>query len=271
MPIFSRTMPRGLQSWNPSPWAIPHARAETHFYQSRNVPPARHAAFRGYHVPMDTPNAFSPEFFRAQAHAVVNQLADHLARATRRAPMPVLPPDTADALVEHWPDRFPSNAAPDPVAALTTLLDDVLTHSNHLHHPHYVGHRVTAPPPQAAVTELFSALLNNVMAVYEMGPVSTAMERSLIRWLGAQCGFDRTRTDGVFTSGGSAGNLTALLAARQERAGFDAWHGGHTAGPPLAILAGESAHYSVKRAVQMMGWLEGQVPLPMRPVHVSFR
>ncbi len=213
---------------------------------------------------MDTPHAFSPELFRAQAHAVADQLADYLARATQRAAMPVLPPDTADALVEHWPDRFPTGAASDPVAALTTLLADVITHSNHLHHPHYVGHQVTAPLPQAAVTELFSTLLNNVMAVYEMGPVSTAMERSLIRWMGAQCGFDRARADGVFTSGGSAGNLTALLAVRQERAGFDAWHGGHTAGPPLAILAGESAHYSVKRAVQIMGWgHDGLIPVPV--------
>ena len=213
---------------------------------------------------MDSPDAFSPELFRAQAHAVADQLADYLARATRRAPMPVLPPDTADALVEHWSDRFPASAAPDPVAALTTLLDDVIAHSNHLHHPHYVGHQVTSPLPQSAVTEFFSALLNNVMAVYEMGPVSTAMERSLIRWLGTQCGFDRIRADGVLTSGGSAGNLTALLAARQERAGFDAWHGGHTAGPPLAILAGESAHYSVKRAVQIMGWgHDGLIPVPV--------
>jgi L-2,4-diaminobutyrate decarboxylase len=213
---------------------------------------------------MDTDDAFSPELFRAQGHAVVDQLADYLAEAAQRASMPVLPADPPDALVDHWPDRFPEQAVSDPVGALTALLQDVLAKSNHLHHPHYAGHQVTAPLPQAAVTEMFSGLLNNAMAVYEMGPAATAMERSLLRWLGARCGFDRAHVDGVFTSGGSAGNLTAMLAARQERAGFDAWNGGHAAGPPLAVLVAESAHYSVKRAVQIMGWgTAGMIPVPV--------
>ena len=41
----------------------------------------------------------------------------------------------------------------------------------------------------------------------------------------------------MFTSGGSAGNLTALLAARQARAGFDVWAEGAARRPPLAVLA----------------------------------
>src|SRR5207244_1968239 len=75
------------------------------------------------------------------------------------------------------------------------------------------------------LADLVSALLNNGTAVYEMGPVSTAMEHALARFLTKAVGFPET-ADAVFTSGGSAGNLTALAAARQAKAGFDAWaHG----------------------------------------------
>jgi L-2,4-diaminobutyrate decarboxylase len=109
------------------------------------------------------------------------------------------------------------------------------------------------------------------MAVYEMGPAATAMERAVIGFLGRALGFDGgdpgpggAGCDGVLTSGGSLGNLTALLAARQSRAGYDAWGAGAHAGPPLALLAGADAHYAVARAAGVMGLgAEGLVRVPL--------
>lgn len=203
-------------------------------------------------------SAFDPEIFRADGHRVIDQLADYLARAQRGAPLPVLPPSDPDALLAAWPSDFPEH----PEGALEPLLSRVLAASNHLHHPRYIGHQVTAPLPLAALCDCVAALLNNGMAVYEMGPVATAMERSVVRWMATQVGFG-DGADGVLTSGGSAGNLTALLAARQAQAGFDVWDDGATAGPPLAVLASEQAHYCVQRAVQIMGWgNDGVVPVP---------
>jgi len=208
--------------------------------------------------------AFDPETFRRQGHQLVDQLAEYLAQAQARGAMPVLPATSPDALLERWPDRFPEQPAAQPDAALRDLLAAVIAQSNHLHHPRYVGHQVTSPLPQTALTEFAGTLLNNAMAVYEMGPAVTAMERSLVRWMGGALGFDRRRCDGVFTSGGSLGNLTALLAARQDRAGHDVWTAGQHGQPPLAILAGTGAHYSVRRAVQIMGWgQDGAIGVPL--------
>ena len=65
------------------------------------------------------------------------------------------------------------------------------------------------------------------------------------------------------TSGGSLGNLTALLAARQAGAGFDLWEEGAHAGTPLCVLGSEEAHYSVGRALHVMGWgSDGYIPIP---------
>lgn len=197
---------------------------------------------------------FDPEGFRAQAHGVVDRLAEHLVAAQSRRGMPVLPRVPPADAVAAWPADF-HRADPEGVDA---LLARVVRDSIHLHHPRYVGHQVTSPLPLAAVCELVAALLNNGGAVYEMGPVSTAMERSLAKWFGAQLGFG-PGCDGIFTSGGSVGNLTALLAARQSRAGFDTWEEGAHAGPPLAVLASDQTHYCVKRAAQIMGWGRGGV------------
>ncbi|MCI0571469.1 MAG: pyridoxal-dependent decarboxylase [Myxococcaceae bacterium] len=208
--------------------------------------------------------AYDPETFRELGHQLVDQLSEYLARATGANDLPVLPWVPPSTNVERFPAQFPEEPSGDFLA----LMNRVLAGSNHLHHPRYVGHQVTAPLPLAALSDMVSALLNNGGAVYEMGPVSSAMERNVLRWMADLLGLP-AEAGGVFTSGGSAGNLTALLAARQAKAGYDAWNGGAHAGPPLTVLVPESAHYCVSRATRIMGWGEGGVT-PV-PVDASFR
>ncbi len=199
--------------------------------------------------------AFDAEAFREDGHALIDKLASHLAKAHGRDPsMKVLPTTDPNAMVAAFPPAFDGGGR----AALHALVDKVIAQSNHLHHPRYVGHQVTSPLPSSALAELVAAFLNNGSAVYEMGPVSTAMERTVLRFFGARLGFGDS-ADGVLTSGGSAGNLTALLAMRQKMAGFDIWRDGNHAGPPLAVLASDQTHYCVKRSVQIMGWGEAGV------------
>jgi len=195
-----------------------------------------------------TDQAFDSEAFRAQGYRVVDALADYLAQA-RGGSLPVLP-WTAPA---EQATRFPADFPAEPAGGFDALLREVLAHSTSLHHPHFVGHQVSAPLPLAALCDLTAALLNNGMAVYEMGPAATAMENAVTSWLCGQLGWG-TAAGGILTSGGSAGNLTALLAARQAQAGFDVWTAGAQGGPPLCALVSGEAHYSIKRAVQIMGW-----------------
>ncbi len=199
--------------------------------------------------------AFSPDLFRRQGHELIDQLADHLAAALR-GDTPVTPALEPAAMSERWPAAFPEE--PAGAGALAPLVARLLGDSVHQHHPRYVGYQVTPPLPQAALTALVASLLNNGMASYEAGPAATVMERNVIRWLADRLGFP-AGADGVLTSGGSAGNLTALLAARQARAGYDAWEQGAPGGPPLAILAPDESHYSVARSAQIMGLGKGGV------------
>jgi L-2,4-diaminobutyrate decarboxylase len=99
-------------------------------------------------------------------------------------------------------------------------------------------------------------MLNNGMAVYEMGPTSVPIELAVIDWMCGKLGFGDT-AGGVLTSGGSLGNLTALLAMRQAHAGFDVWKTGAHGGPPLAVITSVDAHYSIARTLGIMGWGEG--------------
>ncbi|HET9933090.1 MAG TPA: aminotransferase class V-fold PLP-dependent enzyme [Polyangiaceae bacterium] len=218
---------------------------------------------RMHELDRELERAFSPEGFRDLGHTLVDRLADYLELAARRG-QPVLPSARPEELARGlesdfvepneavWSDRVPR------------WLDGAI----HLHHPRYVGHQVTSPLPEAALSELMAALTNNGAAVYEMGPLEVAMERALISRMSRWIGFGEG-ADGVFTSGGSLGNLTALLAARQAKAGFDAWSDGLSGGPSLGVLVSEQAHYSAQRALQIAGL--GKASVETVPVDPSFR
>jgi L-2,4-diaminobutyrate decarboxylase len=190
---------------------------------------------------------YDPEGFRAAGHAVIDQLADYLAD-TAEASGPVLDYAPPTAALSQWPRPRQDG----PRVPIAELLPSVIAASHHLHHPRYIGHQVSAPIGTAALAELVSAVLNNGTGEYEMGPVANAMEKRLLEWLGSVLGFGPD-VEGLFTSGGSAGNLTALAAARQSIAGVDAWNEGLAGGQPLAILASEQAHYSNDRAARILG------------------
>ncbi len=211
-------------------------------------------------LPPALAEAYDPARFRDEGRRLVDRLADYLADVMgRRAGLPVLSWKTPAENLAAFPGDFPERPAEGGAAGgFEGLVGRVLERSIHLHHPRYVGHQVTAPLPVAALAELVGAMLNNGMAIYEMGPASTAMEKHVIRWLSDRLGFG-AGAGGVLTSGGSIGNLTALLAARRARSGFDVWGEGHRAGPELAVIASEQSHYCVDRAARIMGWGKGGV------------
>ncbi len=204
---------------------------------------------------MNLIDAYSPETFRQQAHALVDRLADHLARAEAGTDL-VLPYVEPDEQLAYWQADFqqPVNADPLP------LLADIVQRSIHLHHPQFMGHQVAVPLPLAALTGLLTGMLNQGQAVYEMGMTANALERIVIRWLAGRLAMGPD-AGGVLTSGGTLANLTALLTARAVAAGTDVWEAGTT--NRLAIMVSEEAHYCVDRAARIMGLgTDGIIKLP---------
>ncbi len=205
-------------------------------------------------VPDAIARAYDPSRFRADGHRLIDQLADHLAACTSATDdgLPVIPWLAPADMLPRWPADFADQPADDLVDTLTATAAG----SIRLHHPRYLGHQVPPPVPGAALADAAAALLNNGMAVYEMGAVATGQELAVVAWMARVLGMPDT-AGGLLTSGGSVGNLTALLAARQAAAGFDAWTDGADAGPPLAVLVAATAHYSIARAVRVLGWGAG--------------
>jgi L-2,4-diaminobutyrate decarboxylase len=204
-------------------------------------------------------NAFDPESFRREGHLVVDALADFLAASNPETRPRVLAYEDPDAMARSWEGRFGAG----PTTDFSELLPEILARSIDLFHPRFVGHQCTTALPLAALGGLAGQFLNNGSGIYEMGQVNVAMEYQLIRWMAGQAGW-KDGADGVFTGGGSAGNLTALLAARQAAAEGDVWKRGVGSEPALGVLVSEQCHYSVRRAAAIIGLgEEAAIPVPV--------
>jgi len=94
---------------------------------------------------------------------LIKLLSSYLQQANAGA-LPVLPHVDPDTMLQRW--NLPIPASGKGMEDAFTLLRRTLAESNHLHHPRYMGHQVSAPLPLAAVCDLVSALLNNSTAVY---------------------------------------------------------------------------------------------------------
>ncbi|MBN1108907.1 MAG: aminotransferase class I/II-fold pyridoxal phosphate-dependent enzyme [Bacteroidales bacterium] len=191
---------------------------------------------------------FDPELFRQEGHRIIDLLAGYLKNVVNRPDSPVLPWTDPDELAQHYAGSFKrGNSEP-----FIDYLEEVIRLSNHLHHPRYIGHQVTSPLPHVALAQLCTTLLNNGAAVYEMGPVAMAMEKNIIRLFSGMIGFDN-EADGIFTHGGSAGNLTAMLAIRQVKSTYNIWEEGVLKEQKTGFMVTDQSHYSVSRNVKIMG------------------
>lgn len=135
------------------------------------------------------------------------------------------------------------------------LLQRTLKHGQNLHHPRYIGHQVPASLPIAALFDAIGSATNQVMAIYEMGPWATAVERAMIATLGAEIGYPQDSFGGLITSGGSLANLTSLLTARNVMLSESSsvWRTGIQDASKLAFVVQEDVHYCVTRAAGILG------------------
>ena len=174
--------------------------------------------------------------------------AEYLAQ-TRDRSSRVSTSHSAQSLANRFDEPLPRSGHTIE-SIIERLRDEVIPDSNHLYHPRYVGHQVSAPLPAAIWTEALTSALNQSVAVFEMSPVGTVLEHRVIRWMCDLVGYGPSG-GGTMTTGGTEAIFTALLAARGASMP-DAWTNGVGENPPV-LICGEHAHYAVTRAAGELG------------------
>ena len=107
--------------------------------------------------------------------------ADHFA-STRTGDGPVSTTAGRREIAARFDEPLPTGmrALADVAARLAR---DVVADANHLTHPMYLGHQVSAPIAAAVWSEVVISALNNSMAVWEMSPTATPLEEQVLGWM----------------------------------------------------------------------------------------
>ena len=140
---------------------------------------------------------------------------------------------------------------PERPSRVHEALDDaarILDESIAQPRPRYFAFIGSSGLPIGAIGDLLAHTYDINLAVDARA--ATVVEQQAVRWVGEFIGFPVA--SGAFTSGGTISNLTALAAAR-ERAlpGSRARTG--SAGERQSSTAPQEVHYSVTRAVELLG------------------
>jgi glutamate/tyrosine decarboxylase-like PLP-dependent enzyme len=183
----------------------------------------------------------SREEMRRLGYRVVDLIVDHFAdgdegglgRAPDRAAM-------EDRLRESLPET-----GRDPDAVLDQVERDILPNTMRVDHPRFFGF---VPGPNNVIGVLADALasgFNVFSGTWVSGAAAAQVEMVVIDWLKSLCGLPDA-AGGLFTSGGSMANVTALAAARHAVLD-DALDG-------AVAYCSTQTHTSVDRALRLLGF-----------------
>jgi glutamate/tyrosine decarboxylase-like PLP-dependent enzyme len=102
----------------------------------------------------------------------------------------------------------------------------------------------------AFIGDVLTTLTNTSMYTYEVAPVATEIEKTMISLMNGYAGYENG--EGLFVSGGSNANLVAMFSARNRvlpESRFD----GYDRQKKLTAFINEQAHYSIENAANVLG------------------
>lgn len=153
---------------------------------------------------------------------------------------------------EHWLENLDLHQPRDPEPLIEALFDWLTRCGVRVDHPRYFGLFNPPPLPEAIVGDLIAATVNSQLAVDSHAPVAARIERRLISEFTKLIGWTGDSA-GMFTSGGSEANHTALLAALAHRYPEWAVSGLYRLGKRPAIYASAQSHLAWIKLARMAG------------------
>ncbi|MEM6685067.1 MAG: aminotransferase class V-fold PLP-dependent enzyme, partial [Bacteroidota bacterium] len=106
--------------------------------------------------------------------------------------------------------------------------------------------------PITGLTDLLTSMMSQPSSFYESAQLPSMVEKVIANEFGDLLGWKKGTYDMVTTSGGSLANITAVLTARNAKVP-DFTNFKRTSDTIPAIAVSEDVHYSIKRAVGILG------------------
>ncbi|NAY92339.1 aminotransferase class V-fold PLP-dependent enzyme [Muricauda sp. JGD-17] len=200
----------------------------------------------------------SKNTMKTYGYRVVDAIVDHLTTQHQKLPVAIGSREEMDSLfLEEAPEK-----GMEPNQVLDFVLEKVMTNSTNLSHPKAYSF---VPGPSNYVSVMADALAtgyNIFSGGWVASPAAAELEIITIQWLLKLFGFPKKKGGGIFTSGGSMANLTALATARRIKCGDDF--------SKAVIYLSDQAHSSNIKAIRVLGFKKEQIRIIPTDIELKF-
>ena len=199
----------------------------------------------------------SKEQMKEYGYSIVDAVVDHTATQNDKKPVALASRSEMDRMfLEEAPEK-PSDAQ----EVLDFVLQNVMTQSAIVSHPKSFSF---VPGPSNYVSAMADTLatgFNIFSGGWAASPAAAELEIVTLNWLLKIFGFPPKKGGGIFTSGGSMANLTAIVTARRIKCGDDF--------SKAVIYLSDQAHSSNIKAIRILGFRKEQIRII--PTDIEFK
>lgn len=194
---------------------------------------------------------------RQYGHSIVDRIIEHNLHQHEKLPVAVATRSEMDSV---FLEEAPENGT-EVMKVLDFVMQQVVPYSNIMSHPKFYSF---VPGPSNYVSAMADALatgFNIFSGGWAAAPAAAELEIVTINWLLKIFGLPAKRGGGIFTSGGSMANLTALVTARSIKCGDDF--------SKAVIYLSDQAHSSNIKAIRILGFRKEQIRII--PTDIEFK
>lgn len=206
---------------------------------------------------MKTTFDLTKEEMKAYGYKIIDILAEHFDTIESKKPVSSATRKEMDAVfLQEAPEHaMPANQV------LDFVMENVIPYSNLTSHPKMFSF---VPGPSNYISTLADTLatgFNIFSGGWIVSPAAAELEIVTMNWLLKMFNFPVAKGGGIFTSGGSMANLTALVTARRIKCGVDF--------SKAIIYLSDQAHSSNIKAIRVLGFKKEQIRII--PTDLEFR
>ncbi len=194
---------------------------------------------------------------KSYGYKIVDLIANHYETLEEKKPVSMASREKMDAV---FLQEAPENPTPAN-EVLDFVLKNVIPNSNVITHPKSYSF---VPGPSNYISTMADTLatgFNIFSGGWAASPAAAELEIVTMNWLLKMFSFPVKKGGGLFTSGGSMANLTALVTARRIKCGNDF--------SKAIIYMSDQAHSSNIKAINVLGFKKDQIKI--LPTDLDFK
>ncbi|CAH1111483.1 unnamed protein product [Psylliodes chrysocephalus] len=161
---------------------------------------------------------------------------------------------------EELPNLFDFKLRGSPTTHLDLLkiLQDTIHYSVKTGHPYFVNQLFSSVDPYGLIGQWLTDALNSSVYTYEVSPVFSLMEETVLKEMRKIVGYKDGNGDGIFCPGGSIANGYAINCARHKYFP-DIKTKGNSCVRRLVLFTSDQSHYSITKLASFLGIGSGNV------------